>query len=898
MSAVLSNSDERSFVISIAPEIAHSGLPNRADHKRKKAIPNLCKARRFYHIIKKVSTEMNTLQEYNEETHEIYLYGLLQPEGDDIPDSISIRNSSELEENLDYISVETTGKYENFIILSAWFSKKQKTKRSLVENISRYHRRRLNNGNVQNIITTNNSNNNNSYSPTIDPTQITRKLRPGRLAIDTIIDILENCSSSEKIQRINETMKPVILDKLLVTLYNCTVTMGKKHILDFHITNCPCCSKSRKLMYIGDISPLLRHFKKECTDDRSELMLNRHNSLVKDGKTIVYINSQWPLPPEFSEAHSHQTWLKQFLAQLTDENPTITINKNTMQWGYINFIQKKLNKTWWKKLHQDTQKKAKLHYSSLINTNQTTSTALSIQTTQNIISIQENNVSECKSNDNGIMLQNQTHITKNDANSVLLSTPSEYTITVVYITINGKLLMIIRPKIWHQNEYPHSNNICGATAPITAKISNTFLKEIIQGGEYINNLIFNDNNVISELNDISEPNDDETQKVMNFEKVLESFNDASAIRSELVKIKQQIETYALNPLNTRITHALQLLDITAVEKIVENNSLFTSFNILILSNAHQIKNSLLDGVFPEDLDDNLFELSFQLNDSKTTDPFIIQNSHHYFTAILHQFNDEKYMFFNTDTLNPQIDVLRNEHSRPFRVIFNLITHYDDINRQNIEALSLLQKVQDRIKRLRLNSFEMINLFAKIFQQVINFKELPNTYYEPDNNDVNTALTALAAQIYNDLESRSDLILSTLQTTDINLHKSNLKIYLQSLDGETFTDLFDAIKKHELTMTQNNSAANIKDIVNYFEEQVDWALNISNTIHCYHTFTKTLNSESTWTDVQNVLTTLNTNIDQISQELYESLFLSYGQVQLYEIACEECTCIIEEYCEAD
>eukprot|EP01084_Bolivina_argentea_P289111 496361_1 len=701
MSAVLSNSDERSFVISIAPEIAHSGLPNRADHKRKKAIPNLCKARRFYHIIKKVSTEMNTLQEYNEETHEIYLYGLLQPEGDDIPDSISIRNSSELEENLDYISVETTGKYENFIILSAWFSKKQKTKRSLVENISRYHRRRLNNGNVQNIITTNNSNNNNSYSPTIDPTQITRKLRPGRLAIDTIIDILENCSSSEKIQRINETMKPVILDKLLVTLYNCTVTMGKKHILDFHITNCPCCSKSRKLMYIGDISPLLRHFKKECTDDRSELMLNRHNSLVKDGKTIVYINSQWPLPPEFSEAHSHQTWLKQFLAQLTDENPTITINKNTMQWGYINFIQKKLNKTWWKKLHQDTQKKAKLHYSSLINTNQTTSTALSIQTTQNIISIQENNVSECKSNDNGIMLQNQTHITKNDANSVLLSTPSEYTITVVYITINGKLLMIIRPKIWHQNEYPHSNNICGATAPITAKISNTFLKEIIQGGEYINNLIFNDNNVISELNDISEPNDDETQKVMNFEKVLESFNDASAIRSEL-----------------------------------------------------------------------------------------------------------------------------------------------------------------------------------------------------DNNDVNTALTALAAQIYNDLESRSDLILSTLQTTDINLHKSNLKIYLQSLDGETFTDLFDAIKKHELTMTQNNSAANIKDIVNYFEEQVDWALNISNTIHCYHTFTKTLNSESTWTDVQNVLTTLNTNIDQISQELYESLFLSYGQVQLYEIACEECTCIIEEYCEAD
>eukprot|EP01084_Bolivina_argentea_P289112 496362_1 len=108
MSAVLSNSDQRSFEISIAPEIAHSGIPNGINHKRKKQYEIYTKHEYFIIIIiNKVSTEINTLQEYNEETDEIYLYGLLQPEGGDMPDSISIRNSSELEENIDYISIET-----------------------------------------------------------------------------------------------------------------------------------------------------------------------------------------------------------------------------------------------------------------------------------------------------------------------------------------------------------------------------------------------------------------------------------------------------------------------------------------------------------------------------------------------------------------------------------------------------------------------------------------------------------------------------------------------------------------------------------------------------------------------------------------------------------------------
>eukprot|EP01084_Bolivina_argentea_P214221 363719_1 len=502
----------------------------------------------------------------------------------------------------------------------------------------------------------------------------------------------------------------------------------------------------------------------------------------------------------------------------------------------------------------------------------------------------DKNLSNNLNNNRGIVshmsLQNGVHITFVDQYTKLLSTPDDHTLTITSINVGDILLVIISANGYNQRDYIHATNICGATAPVNCKILNEDIIAVNSGCEYLDVLLFQNE-------EIRETDTGDAQQLISFETtIMEHLNDERNMRNSLRKIKIQIENENLNPLSDRIKHALQDMPIYSVEQIVQKNQLFENMNFVIINNAHELKNFLMDGMLPDDLTDIFRDLNKQINDYGITESFITQICFHYFNLILRKCTNKRFMFFNSDTLNPSHDTLRDSNLRPFSVLFNVIANFENVEKNQLQliALTLLSKVLNSAYRLSISSDEFNDMMAKNFKFAINFQSLYSDYYDGTNDE---ELNLVAKQIVEDLSMRCPLNINELKTTRLSVHIQNVHKYVDALQCDSIAKLHNILIEYEGHMLKRIGNEDISDLKNFnnIESNGQWNRNLSMATHIFHSMLGKLQSSSSLHEIQSFLHTLTNEINVLREKLYEDLFQPYDQMVIEEVSCSLCSQIL-------
>eukprot|EP01084_Bolivina_argentea_P087633 158271_1 len=425
-----------------------------------------------------------------------------------------------------------------------------------------------------------------------------------------------------------------------------------------------------------------------------------------------------------------------------------------------------------------------------------------------------------------------------------------------------------------------------------AAICNEEIKSITLGLEYVNKVLFPFDDGFCKMHEITEPTEEYTNKISTLEEALQKLNDNTDICNKLDKIERQLRAENRNMSSDAQSNPLMYLSSNHVKFLIETNTLFSKYQMVLIENTQELKNALFNGVLYEDLDTSLCLLHKQLKDNSFTDSFICQTIDHYFMMQLHYINPQKYFFVNCDNLNPAVDVILDEQARPFRLLFNLITKYDKISRLRLCALQILKNIHDRIQQVTFGSSEFDKIIANIFKEIINYQRFPSAYDGCVDND-------LVQQIMEDLQMYFEEELRSLKVDDNEIHLTNVIRYLNALNNDA-CDKFHSLFLTNQTLAFKNQMVIDDGCVDALvmlhcstQQSNKWNSDIIQCLHYYHILLTHLSNNESWEQLKQHVTSLQRHVHGLCEKLYGDLLSLDSEANVVELTCSECLFLVSE-----
>eukprot|EP01084_Bolivina_argentea_P151589 264589_1 len=453
-------------------------------------------------------------------------------------------------------------------------------------------------------------------------------------------------------------------------------------------------------------------------------------------------------------------------------------------------------------------------------------------------------------------------------------------------------LMVITTQCTDQDTYrdimPGSDvpvpisDICGATSPVIAQITQNYIEHIGNIIESIASyLISNDKTTINTVLPI-------------LSELLSNYNDEMNRDNTLQSLKQYIINHNLNDIlreQSEPEHEFYKLLINDVEHLIANHPKFRKItHIVILNNCDDIESLLLKGSWPPDLRSKIKLLNAQIISQRITDIFLVQFNQHYYMNILK--TDAKYdsIWLNVDTRNP--NSYQIENMRPFPLLHHVILHHHKFSDIKLQCIGILDIMISSLKHLEIESNEYKDDLSRIFADLIKLQRFNIRQVQP--KELNDILPELAKNILEDIDN----------ILELETHQTMLSRYLNAIQvgAAKHLDLVLCARQHELA--HGDAGERLAQIVQ-LKLQTDhdiqnddmyanWDQSVLDAIHLTHTILFNFENKE-----QKVLTRLQLQFesdrfeaeDMINSELYTELWS--GESSYATLECEQCSKLLCE-----
>eukprot|EP01084_Bolivina_argentea_P123621 219077_1 len=423
------------------------------------------------------------------------------------------------------------------------------------------------------------------------------------------------------------------------------------------------------------------------------------------------------------------------------------------------------------------------------------------------------------------------------------------------------------------------SDICGATAPIMAKLSHTFESAVSRVMTAILTYIESDSKDINPLN----------HAFASVRQLLENCSNTDKIHALLHKLESYMKE---NIINVSISgeHVFYKMNVQSVEFMQENNDEFkVNKGMIWIDSIDDIPRLWKSGSFVMSEKIELLHAAIVNNGIVK---FGCQYNDHYYIAILkrEKIGDELVaIWWVQDTRPPTFDTVSQR--RPFAFLSELIFNYHKFNAQRMFALAILESLLIGVTHLSYKTKE----FASDVMRVLNFMSLHNEFGTdfslPTTQYINSALSQGAvSQILEDIRRYQPI------QTDPEEIKKNAQVlvttYLNQLQVDTSEIFRRMLFLRQVQIVTIETFETVGHIANDGDSK--WDIEVINVIHTFHSVTKLIQNDenNSFADMEQSLLDVHDTVQQQQQSILDTLFCT--EVHSQQITCPECRAILTHF----